>query len=89
MNKTQLIAAVAGDLELPKTQGAIVVQAVLDNIMDGTVVDGECALSDFGIFKVKHRDARKGHNPQDGSPLDIAAKDIVGFKAYKGFKEAL
>ena len=39
------------------------------------------ALVGFGTFSVSKRAARKGRNPQTGKEINIAAKNVVKFKA--------
>ena len=46
-------------------------------------------LVGFGTFSRKHRDARKGRNPQTGKELKIAAKNVPSFSAGKAFKSLL
>ena len=43
------------------------------------------ALVGFGTFKVVKRKARTGINPQTGEKMRIKAKNVVKFKAGKGF----
>jgi len=45
------------------------------------------AINGFGTFKLSHRAARKGRNPQTGEPLDIKASNSPSFTASKTFKE--
>ena len=74
--------AVASDLGLTKDQAAktvtAVAQAIKDNVGTATV-----RIPPLGNFKVKHRAARAGKNPQTGEPIQIAARDELTFKVSK------
>lgn len=82
MNKTQLIAALASEVEISKVQAAKYVNTMLgiiaDNLCEG---DHEVAIPDFGRFFIKHMAERKGVNPATGEEITIEARDKVAFKA--------
>ena len=42
---------------------------------------GRVSLVGFGSWSVSHRRARAGRNPQTGATIQIAAKNVVKFKA--------
>ena len=46
-------------------------------------------LIGFGTFKVAHRKARKGMNPQTGAELKIKAKKVPKFLPGKALKDAI
>lgn len=83
ISKSELIDQVAAATEstkiLTKFWVTSVLAAITENLENGTDV----ALSDFGIFKVKNRAARKGRNPQTGDTIDIPATTAVTFKQSK------
>ncbi len=83
ISKSELIDQVAAATEstkiLTKFWVTSVLAAITENLENGTDV----ALSDFGIFKVKNRAARKGRNPQTGETIDIPATKAVTFKQSK------
>lgn len=83
MNKKALIDYVSKELVLSKADSDIVINTVFEGIMMGVRDDGEAMLKGFGTFKITHKKARTGRNPQDGTELFIEAKDVVTFKASK------
>lgn len=89
MNKQDLINQVAEDAELTKAQAKAAVEAVFGNIHKALRDSGEAAFVGFGTFKVTHRAARTGRNPQTGAPLEIAASNSVAFKVSKVIKDTL
>lgn len=89
MNKTELIAAVAEKADMTKKDTECVVSATLDVITEALAKGDKVQLAGFGIFEVKHREARTGRNPRTGETMEIAATDIPSFKAYNGLKDSV
>ncbi|MDO4573116.1 MAG: HU family DNA-binding protein, partial [Clostridia bacterium] len=73
MNKTDLIAAVAAKSELSKKDAEKAVNAFIGSIEEALKKDDKVSIVGFGAFEVKHRPARKGHNPMTGKEIDIPA----------------
>jgi len=89
MNKTDLIAAVAEKSAMSKKEAEKAVNAFISTITD-SLKDGEkVSLVGFGVFEVRNRPARKGHNPMTGAEIQIEASNAPVFKAGKALKEAL
>ena len=87
MNKGQLIAAVAKDLDVSKALAEKAVNSVLTNIKKNTKKG--VAIIGFGSFSVGVRKARSGRNPQTGETIKIPRSKTVKFKAGKAFKDAV
>jgi len=89
VNKAQLVDAVASSTDTTKAEAGRSVEATLGAIA-GSLSDGsDVSLVGFGTFKVRHRAARMGRNPQTGESIHIQASKSVGFKAGKALKESL
>jgi DNA-binding protein HU-beta len=89
MNKTDLIAAVAAKSELSKKDAEKAVNAFVSSIEEALKKDDKVSIVGFGAFEVKHRPARKGHNPMTGKEIDIPASKAPAFKAGKALKDAV
>lgn len=89
MNKTELIAAVAEKAGMTKKDTECVISATLDAITEAMAKGDKVQLAGFGIFEVKHREARTGRNPRTGETMEIAATNIPSFKAYNGLKDSV
>lgn len=89
MNKTELISAVAEQAGMTKKDTESVINATLDAITAALAKGDKVQLAGFGIFEVKHREARTGRNPRTGEAMEIAATDIPSFKAYNGLKDSV
>jgi nucleoid DNA-binding protein len=89
MNRQELIDKIAADAGLTKKQAGKALNSFIDAVTH-TLEDGEkITLVGFGTFKVNHREARKGINPQTKDSIDIPARNVPVFKAGKKLKEAV
>ena len=89
MNKTELIAAVAEKTGLTKKDAERVVNATFETVT-ATLAKGEkVAISGFGNFEVKAREARVGRNPRTKETIQIPATKLPAFKAAKALKDAV
>ena len=74
MNKTDLINAVAEQVDLTKKKSVqmIVFESIQQSLSKGEKVQ----LIGFGNFEVRERVARKGRNPQTGKEIEIPASKV-------------
>ena len=89
MNKTELIAIAAENAGVSKKDAERVVNAAIDAVTASLVKGEKVQLSGFGIFEVKHREARIGRNPLTKQAIEIPASRVPGFKASKTLKDAV
>ena len=89
MNKTQLVEAIAAKADLNKAQAKTALEEVLSGITQSLKEGDPVQLVGFGTFKVNHRAARAGRNPQTGAEIQIAAANVPAFVAGKALKDAI
>ena len=89
MNKTELIAAIAQNAGVSKKDAERVLNATVDTITASLVKGDKVALSGFGIFETKKREARTGRNPHTKETIKIAASTVPVFKASKALKDTV
>lgn len=89
MNKSDLIEAVASELESSKSDAGKVIEAVINAISDGLKSEEKVAISGFGTFTKKHRNARVGMNPATKQPIQIGESTTCSFKPSQHLKDAL
>ena len=89
MNKTELIAIAAEHAGVTKKDAERVINAAIDAITNGLVEGDKIAISGFGIFETKNREARVGRNPLTKESIQIPASRVPGFKASKTLKDAV
>jgi nucleoid DNA-binding protein len=86
MRKSDIVRAIADELELTYIKAEEAVEGGLETIKE-TLGRGESViLRRFGAFEVRAKHARQGRNPKTGEGAEIAARNVVRFKAGKQFK---
>lgn len=89
MKKAEMIETLAEKYGLTKADVEKVFNGTFDLFKDELAKGNNVAVAGFGTFKVSHRSARKGHNPQTGATIDIAASNSVSFKAGTALKQVV
>jgi DNA-binding protein HU-beta len=89
MNKAELIAHIAKDAGLTKSDALKAVDALIDTITKALKKGEKVSLVGFGSFGVSRRKARAGRNPQTAEPLRIPARRVPRFAAGKELKDAV
>lgn len=89
MNKTQLVDAIAAGAGIPKSQAKVALDATLTAITNSLKDGDPVQLVGFGTFKVNHRKARTGRNPQTGKEIQIPEANVPAFVAGKALKDAV
>ncbi|KKU52599.1 MAG: DNA-binding protein [Candidatus Ryanbacteria bacterium RIFCSPHIGHO2_12_FULL_47_12b] len=89
MNKADLIEAVFTKLGGTKKSAEEAVETVFDTITKALAKGDEVAVSGFGTFLAKKRQARTARNPRTGASVQVPAMQVPKFRAGKGLKEAV
>jgi len=89
MTKSELIGQIAENAGITKSDADKAYDAVVSAIISGLKKDGNVPLTGLGTFKVTHRAARAGRNPSTGETIQIAAKNVLKFKASKSVEEEI
>ncbi|MCR9191690.1 MAG: HU family DNA-binding protein [Gammaproteobacteria bacterium] len=89
MKKKELIDNISKKAGLAKKDAEAALQAVVGSITDLLAQGDSIVLPGFVSISVKKRAARQGRNPSTGAPLNIAARNIVSFKAGSKLKDAI
>ncbi|MGI9000661.1 MAG: HU family DNA-binding protein [Pseudonocardia sp.] len=88
MNKTQLVAALAGRIGDRRT-AAIAVDGLLEIIVDAVCAGDSVSLSGFGVFSGRARAARVARNPRTGGIVEVPATTVPAFRPGTGFRAAV
>ena len=83
MNKAELIAKIADDAGITKTQANATIDSFVEAVTKTLKSGNKVTLVGFGTFSVTKRAARNGRNPQTGAVIKIKAKKVAKFKAGK------
>jgi nucleoid DNA-binding protein len=90
MTKKNLVCRIAEETTLTQQQILAVIQKTLDHIA-GALAEGDTVeLRNFGVFKVKPRQARVGRNPNNpATDVAIPLRNIVKFKPGKEMRNSV
>ena len=83
MNKAELIATLADEAGIAKTQANTALDAFVGAVTKTLKKGDKVTLVGFGTFSVSKRAARNGRNPQTGEVIKIKARKVARFKAGK------
>jgi DNA-binding protein HU-beta len=83
MNKAELIAHIADEAGITKTQANTALDSFVDAVTKTLKKGDKVTLVGFGTFSVSKRAARNGRNPQTGEVIKIKARKVARFKAGK------
>ena len=89
MNKAELIAKLADDSGITKTQANAALDSFIEAVTKTLKGGGKVTLVGFGTITVTKRAARNGRNPQTGAVIKIKAKKVARFKAGKELQAKL
>lgn len=89
MNKADLVEAVLGKLGGTKKASEDAVDTVFESITKALAKGDEVAVSGFGTFLTKKRQARTARNPRTGESVNVPAMQVPKFRPGKGLKEAV
>lgn len=84
VTKKTLIAEIAGEANLPKTTVETVINSFLIKTQQYALEqDKSVRIPKFGIFSKRATAARTMRNPANGTLVEVAAKEKLGFKPSK------
>lgn len=86
MNKSQLINAVAEEVNLSKVEVKRVIDSLFNNIESNLNSDEKVVISGFGVFSITHSPERLGRNPRTGENVKITARRSVKFRSSMEIK---
>jgi nucleoid DNA-binding protein len=66
---------------LSKADSKRALEGFIDAVTEALQGDNAVSVVGFGVFSISKRSARTGRNPQTGKEIQIAAKNVVKFKA--------
>ena len=89
MNKQELIAKIAKDAGITKTNAAAAIDSLLDGITRSLKKGNAVTFVGFGSFKTSQRKARTARNPQTGAAIKIPKRRVVRFTAGKALTSTI
>ena len=87
MTKAELVAKIASEGGITKSQADKAVAAFVSAVSNALSGGDKITLVGFGTFSVGTRSQREGRNPRTGAKIKIPASKVVKFKAGKTLSE--
>ena len=89
MLKIDLIAAIAAETGLTKTDAAKAIDSFINVVTAALKAGDDVRLRGFGTFMATDLPARQGRNPQTGEPIAVAASRRPRFFPYAALKASM
>ena len=89
MNKSDIVARVAGRMGLDKSAAEGAVDTVFEAIAEALAKEEAVRIAGFGTFSTKRGSARTGRNPRTGERVQAAASKSPSFKADRRLRDAV
>jgi integration host factor subunit alpha len=74
---------------LSKKDSAAMMESVFAIMKESLEAGETIKISGFGVFEPKHKNARRGRNPQTGEAMTIEARKVVTFKSSSVLRDAI
>ncbi len=87
MNKSQLIEALAQEMNLPVREATPITNTILDSMVAALAKGDNIEIRGFGSFVIKKYDSYFGRNPKTGDKIKVPAKKLPFFKVGKELRE--
>ena len=89
MNKAELVAKMADDAGISKTQANAALDSFVAAVTKTLKKGDKVTLVGFGSFELRERKAREGRNPKTGEKIEIPTSRLPAFSVGKFFKKRL
>jgi integration host factor subunit alpha len=89
VTRADLADAVYEQVGLSRNESAELVEAVLEEISDALVQEGQVKISSFGSFVTRDKGERVGRNPKTGVEVPIKPRRVVAFRPSHVLKDRI
>ena len=87
MNKSELIEALARDVDISHREAAAITNTVIDTMTEALAKGENIEIRGFGSFVVKKYGSYEGRNPKTGKKIKVKPKKLPFFKVGKDLRE--
>ncbi len=89
MNKSDLVKALAKEMDLPMRKAEEIVDMVFRTMTAALVAGNRIEIRGFGSFVVKEYEGYTGRNPKTGDKITVSRKFLPFFKTGKELRERI
>ncbi len=87
MNKSELIEALAQDINVPHREAAAITNTVIETMTEALAKGESIEIRGFGSFVIKKYESYEGRNPKTGKKIKVKPKRLPFFKVGKDLRE--
>ncbi len=87
MNKSELVDAIAQEMDMNPKEATSVVNTILDSMCNTLIGGNTIEIRGFGSFVIKDYDSYRGRNPKTGEKIEVPPKKLPFFKVGKELRE--
>ena len=87
MNKSELIEALAQEINIPHREAAAITNTVIDTMTEALANGESIEIRGFGSFVIKEYGSYEGRNPKTGKKIKVKPKKLPFFKVGKELRE--
>jgi len=89
VTRVDLAEAIQAEIGLSKTESAMFVEAIINQMVDALAAGENVKISGFGSFVLNEKSPRMGRNPKTGVEAPISARRALSFRASQTLKDAI
>ena len=89
MTKSDLIQALADQMDLPLKDAKSIVNTIIGTMVDALAEGRGVELRGFGSFQVREYESYIGRNPKTGEQIKVAPKKLPFFKVGKDLRDRI
>ena len=89
LTRVDLCEAVYRNIGLSRSDSAMLVEAVLEELAEALEKEGTVKISSFGTFTLRMKGERTGRNPRTGEEVAIPPRRVVAFRASQVLKQRI
>ncbi len=89
LTRVDLCEAVYRNIGLSRSDSAMLVEAVLEELAEALETEGTVKISSFGTFELRTKGERTGRNPRTGEEVAIPPRRVVAFRASQVLKQRI
>ena len=87
MNKSELIEALAQEINIPHREAAAITNTIIDTMTEALANGESIEIRGFGSFVIKEYGSYEGRNPKTGKKIKVKPKKLPFFKVGKELRE--
>ncbi|MCY4231786.1 MAG: integration host factor subunit alpha [Alphaproteobacteria bacterium] len=89
LTRAHLCEAVYRNIGLSRRDSAMLVEAVLEELVGALETEDTVKISSFGTFSMRMKGKRTGRNPRTGEEVAIPPRRVIAFRASQLLKQRI